>query len=403
MQITKLPLASSGLREKDILAAEAVLRSGNLTLGSRVKEFESRMADYLGTSHFVMVNSGSSANLVMVEALMRPAKSEPALRAGDGVLVPAVAWPTTIWPIIQLGLQPVFVDIDPNTLAMDPKKVEEKIAASGLQRVRALLPIHPLGFALDHSAFSELAKEFDLVLLADVCESLGSFRNSLHAGASSLAYSLSFYFSHHLTTMEGGGVATDSDEIANDLVSIRSHGWSRSRTDADHWSQGASATEAKFLFVTTGFNVRPMEIQAAIGLSQLENLDEFVSRRRAIAEYVKAELRNDKLSVIDAAANTNSMASAHSWMLLPFAVRNWDKELRDSIAGKLEGKGIETRPILTGNFLAQPSVRKIFGYWPHPNSFPEASKVSSGGFMVGCHHDLTDLQVEYLVSVLNSL
>lgn len=200
----KIPLASSGLRASDIDLVTQVLKSGNLTMGKEVKKFEEMMCDYLKVNHFIMVNSGSSANLLILEALIRPTKSKPMLHPGDGVLVPAIAWPTTIWPIIQLGLIPIFVDVSEKTLAIDLTKAQELIDESKIH-VAAIFPIHPLGLAMSPTELNSFVNRNGLVLINDVCESLGSWRENLHAGTSGLAASFSFYFSHHITTMEGGG------------------------------------------------------------------------------------------------------------------------------------------------------------------------------------------------------
>jgi CDP-6-deoxy-D-xylo-4-hexulose-3-dehydrase len=193
----KVPLASSGLRPVDIDAAINVINSGNLTMGENVLSFETQMASYLGVSHFTMMNSGSSANLAIFEALLRPAIGEPHLLPGDGVIVPAIAWPTTIWPIIQLGLKPIFVDIDANTLGIDLHKTEVLIGKKE-NNVKAIFPIHPLGRALDNKKILEICNKYNLILLNDVCESLGSWLDGKHTGTSGLAGSFSFYFSHHI-------------------------------------------------------------------------------------------------------------------------------------------------------------------------------------------------------------
>ena len=163
----RVPLASSGLRDCDIEAVVRVLKSGNLTMGKEVRNFESRMADYLQVEHFVMVNSGSSANLLMLEALIRPAVAAPRLHPGDSVLVPAIAWPTTIWPIIQLGLNPLFVDVDPDTLAMDLDKAQHLIDTSSIS-VRGIFPIHPLGYSIPPSSLNSVASKNGLILINDV-------------------------------------------------------------------------------------------------------------------------------------------------------------------------------------------------------------------------------------------
>ena len=395
----RVPLASSGLRKKDIDEVIRVLNSGQLTMGPVVHEFEDAMSNYLGLKHFVMTNSGSSANLLMVESLLRPTKSSPKVHHGDAFLVPAIAWPTTVWPIIQLGLRPIFVDIDPETLGIDLQIVESLVhEADGA--VRGIFPIHPLGLALDPIKLQSIADMFELSLINDVCESLGSWRHNLHAGAVGHASSYSFYFSHHITTMEGGGVATNDDQVADDLRSMRSHGWSRDRSDASEWHRKTTYNDSRFLFVSTGYNVRPMEIQAAIGLVQLQDLDKFVQRRRNIVETVQSVLKGSDIRLIGYdIAQVHS--GAHSWMLMPLQITGKHASRRkERIIQYLNENLIETRPILTGNFLAQPAVRRITRDLVSPDQFPNATHISQSSFMTSCHHDLNDLQVEHLARSL---
>ena len=391
----KVPLASSGLRSDDIDCAIEVLQSGNLTMGKSVKTFEQAMAKYLKVEHFVMVNSGSSANLLMLESLIRPSLSEPLLHPGDSVLVPAIAWPTTIWPVIQLGLNPIFVDIDSETLALDLDAAQQVISKKKIP-AKAIFPIHPLGLALSNQQLLEFSESNRLTLINDVCESLGSWEGGRHAGAIGSAASFSFYFSHHITTMEGGGVATNSLLIADDLKSMRSHGWSRDRSDAQTWHEGHSKTDSRFLFVSTGYNVRPMEIQAAIGLQQLMDLDKFIARRRNIASQIFDLIDGSPLEIIGYNKFINQPTS-HSWMLLPIRVTGKNAiERRRKIVDFLLEKGIETRPVLTGNFLAQPAIQRITRQTMPPEAFKNASLIASTSFLVSCHHDLNDDQVTYL-------
>lgn len=399
----RVPLASSGLRPIDIQAAEKVLHSGFLTMGKNVKDFENEMADYLGSEHFIMVNSGSSANLAMFEGLLRPSSGQPYLSPGDKVLVPAIAWPTTVWPVIQLGLYPEFVDIDQETLAMDLTQANEKLSRD--KSIKALFIIHPMGRSIDHTSLNELSSKYGILVINDVCESLGSFFDGNHAGSSGIASSFSFYFSHHLTTMEGGGVATNNQEFADDLRSIRSHGWSRDRTDANQWHENLQGNDSKFLFVTTGYNIRPMEIQAAIGRSQLKDLNLFVEKRRAIAERVKNSLKDSYLSLIGGDTfNVSENIKSHSWMLLPIKINNPRSfDSKNLVTNFLESVGIETRPVLTGNFLSQPSIRRIRRNLPHPDEFPNANHISRSSFLVGAHHDLNDSQVDFLCSSLREV
>ena len=400
----RVPLASSGLRKSDIELVIQVLRSGNLTMGSQVKNFEKLMCDYLNVNHFIMVNSGSSANLLMLEALIRPTKSKPKLHPGEGVLVPAIAWPTTIWPIIQLGLIPLFVDVNLETLVIDLVKAQQLIDTTQIP-VAGIFPIHPLGYAIPPSEIDLFSKKNNLVLINDVCESLGSWSEGLHAGTSGIAGSFSFYFSHHITTMEGGGIATNDADYADDLRSMRSHGWSRDRSDVTDWSSKVSQNEAKFLFVSTGYNVRPLEIEAVIGSSQIKDIDLFIEKRRNIAQKVHNSLLGSKLRIIGAKNLVDkSIEKSHSWMLIPIYVSGQNSiERKKEIIKILEEKGIETRPVLTGNFLAQPAIKRISRYAVESNSFKVAQDITDNGFLIGAHHDLSESQINFLCETLNNI
>jgi len=400
----RVPLASSGLRESDIELINQVLRSGNLTMGSEVKKFEKLMCEYLKVKHFVMVNSGSSANLLMFEALLRPTKSKPRLHLGDGILVPAIAWPTTIWPIIQLGLVPIFVDIDPKTLAIDLIKAQDLIDSTKIP-VAGIFPIHPLGFAIPPSHLKKFIEKNNLLLINDTCESLGSWNEDLHAGTFGTAGSFSFYFSHHITTMEGGGIATDDDEYADDLRSMRSHGWSRDRSDALEWNKKALNNNEKFLFISTGYNFRPMEIQAVVGSAQILQIDEFVNRRRQIAKRVNEALSGTELTVIGSESLVDSnFERINSWMLIPIYVSGINSvHKKKLIIDELNDKEIETRPVLTGNFLAQPAIQRITRYAADYKSFVVAQDITENAFLVGAHHDLSEDQIVFLCETLKSI
>jgi CDP-4-dehydro-6-deoxyglucose reductase, E1 len=392
----RVPLASSGLEEEDIEAVVATLRSNSLTMGQRVREFESDMARYLGADHFVMMNSGSSANLAIVESLLRPTSGKPRLQPGDGVLLPAIAWPTTVWPIIQLGLRPIFVDIDPETIIIDLDAAERAVISAQIP-VKAIFPIHPLGQAIDPHALQEFCEKHDLTLISDVCEALGSWRGGIHAGLSSLASSFSFYFSHHITTMEGGGVATNDLALADDLRSIRSHGWSRDRSDSSSWANTSNDINSRFVFVSAGYNIRPMEIQAALGIGQIKRIDLYIERRRYIATCVEDALQDSNLRLLGS-ETLNGDRRSHSWMLLPLQAKTKQHAIR--ALSVLEEAGIETRPILTGNFTAQTSLARILKTNINPRNFAQADYITETGFMVGCHHHFSDEQIKLLTDSL---
>jgi CDP-6-deoxy-D-xylo-4-hexulose-3-dehydrase len=388
------------LSQSDIAEAVEVLNSGNLTMGKKVETFEKNLAEYLQVENFIMVNSGSSANLLIFEYLLRASNGKGKLKPGDGVLVPSIAWPTTIWPILQLGLKPVFVDVDRETFQIDFKEAELKLVGSKTP-IKAIFPIHPLGIAINPNTLQEFSAAHGLVVVSDVCESLGSWSGGMHAGGSSLASSFSFYFSHHITTMEGGGVATNSLEMADDLRSMRSHGWSRNRTDSTKWTRGLPNFDSKFRFISTGYNFRPTEVQAAIGLGQIAKIDAFVERRRSIAMRVNQACSNTPVRLMNADYLSNGNEKSHSWMLLPLCVDSTIAS-KEKIQEYLENFGVETRPVLTGNFLAQPAISRMSGFG-NPTDYPNASWVQSNCFLIGCHQDYSEEQIEYLTTILKDL
>jgi CDP-6-deoxy-D-xylo-4-hexulose-3-dehydrase len=296
------------------------------------------------------------------------------------------------------------VDVNLETLSIDLTAAQNLVSKD--KNIRAIFSIHPLGYAIDPITLNKFCDQNNLIQINDVCESLGSWRDKVHAGTTGIASSFSFYFSHHITTMEGGGVATNQLNIADDVRAIRSHGWSRDRSDVEKWNkrnnanlltQNISKNQLKFQFITTGYNIRPLEIQAAIGIEQLKDLDSFILRRRSIAKFVNSKLENSLFEVIHGGSLANIESEKfHSWMLIPIKINKKlstnDRKKIDELLEKFE---IESRPVLTGNFLNQPAMQKINNL-PTPDNFPNAQLISSNYFMVGAHHDLTDEQINYL-------
>lgn len=397
---TPVPLAASGLTPDQIQAGIEVLNSGQLTMGARVREFESLLGDFLGVEHVVMVNSGSSANLVAIEALARPALGEPRLLPGDTVLVPAIAWPTTVWPLIQLGFKPYFIDVRPDDFSMDISKAEEAVI-SLTSPPKAAMVIHPLGHPVPQSELVRL-ENLGLTVVSDVCESLGARGGGRHAGAESTISTYSFYFSHHITTMEGGAVATNDARIADDLRSIRSHGWTRDRSDRMDWESEAPATQRPFLFAGTGFNVRPTELSAALGVVEMPHLSQYIARRNEIAERCRESLVNTPFEM-RVAHSDETGPYAHSWMHIPISCKDSvDPRILEKVLPFLASQGIETRPVLTGNFLRQPVVSSL-GLSQLPADFPVADEIAKSTFLVGSHHSFSEAQLRKLTFSLSSL
>jgi CDP-6-deoxy-D-xylo-4-hexulose-3-dehydrase len=383
-QKPKYPLASNNFSEEEIEAATSVMRSGRYTMGEKTRAFETAFADWVGAKHAVMVNSGSSANLLLTEAILRPLHGSPRLKSGDEVLVPALSWPTTVWPLVQLGLVPVFVDIDPITLAIDVEAAKRALSP----RVKGMFLIHVLGQAANMKVLTAFCKDHDLVLMEDCCESLGSYHQNVHVGLFGSGGTFSHFFSHHLTTMEGGSIVTNDDQLADDLRGMRAHGWSRDRSDKKHWEEKNPHLDPRFLFVQTGYNVRPTDIQAAVGLVQLKRLDGFLDSRRQYASEAHALTQkhapwirligNEKLAHV-----SSRKERTHSWMTLPFVLDKKSPVNVEKVKEILESHGVETRPIIAGNLVKHPVMSRITSRVA--GEMTNSNDILDRGFMIGCH------------------
>jgi CDP-6-deoxy-D-xylo-4-hexulose-3-dehydrase len=399
----KVPLSVFKLRKVDISNVTKTLKSGNLTMGEQVSKFEKLFANYVKSKHFIMTNSGSSANLLIFEYLLRPSNGKPLLKLGDGVIVPAIAWPTSVWPIIQLGLIPIFVDVNKETFDLNLESARASISKTKIP-IKAIFPIHPLGYAINPRKLKNFADEFSLILINDVCESLGSWKFATHAGRAGLAATFSFYFSHHITTMEGGGIATDSDEMADDLRAMRSHGWSRDRRDRKFLdtNNNIPKPDSKFQFITTGYNVRPTEINASIGIKQISKIDLYVEQRRQLVYQVAEAIKEGPLRVNSHKNNRSILRDvSNSWMMIPLTLDSHENH-KVEIQDYLESKGIETRPVLTGNFLDQPVFRTLKNYISNV-SLANTKWISRKCFLIGAHHAYSKNQISYLVKILKNL
>lgn len=379
------PVAHNTIGPSELEAASMVLASDRLTMSDRVREFEMAFASWTSSEHAVMVNSGSSANLLMVEAMLRSSAIDRPWQPGDEILVPALSWPTTVWPVVQLGLTPVFTDIDPTTLAIDLRSAERVIS----DRTRGMMLIHVVGQPPDMADVLHFADAHELDLLEDACEALGSHDRGRHVGTMGRMGSFSFYFSHHLTTIEGGMVTTSDRRLDDDLRSMRSHGWSRDRNDRGDWQSAHDDIDNRFLFVTTGYNLRPTEINAAIGLAQLDRLDSMLHQRHELAAWVADRVeRVPWLRLIGAERLTDESLAGrawmtHSWMMLPFEILDQAPITPKEVIGHLERAGVETRPIIAGNLVRHPAVRSI--RHRHDDDLLVADRLLRRGFMIGCH------------------
>lgn len=379
------PLSVPLYGARETAAALATLLDRNVTMGAQVKEFEARFARYVGVQHAVMVNSGSSANLLALSVLSNSAVQQ-GLRSGDEVIVPAVTWSTTIAPILQQGCVPVLVDVDPATLNLRP----EDLAAAVSERTRAIMPVHLLGNPVDMGPLMSFARERGLKVVEDTCESLGSSIDGRVVGSFGDFGTFSFYFSHHITTIEGGMLVTNDAHLADLARSVRAHGWTRDMTTRSEFEKANPWVDPRFLFVNLGYNLRPMELQAAFGLVQLDRLEEFNESRRANARYLLDRMRPlaDDLTFV-----TEQRGGRSTWF--GFTVMASSGGVRRRLAAYLESQGIATRPIVAGNLALQPAFRDN----PHRTvgHLAGATRVGEQGLFIGNHPDLTRRQLDHIV------
>ncbi|GAB2766300.1 lipopolysaccharide biosynthesis protein RfbH [Terrabacter koreensis] len=374
----------------EVRGALATMLEQNVTMGVRVREFEREFATFVGSRHAVMVNSGSSANLLAL-AVLSNTSLPGALRPGDEVIVPAVTWATTIAPILQHGCVPVLVDIDPKTLNLRPDDLSKALS----NRTRAIMPVHLLGNPIDMAPLMQFAAKHSLWVIEDTCESLGSSIDGRMVGSFGQCGTYSFYFSHHITTIEGGMLVTNDDRIADLARSIRAHGWTRDmvkRTDveaANPW------IDPRFLFVNVGYNLRPMELQAAFGLVQLKRLDSFNASRRANAQYLLAAMSDlsEHLEFV-----TEQRGGRSTWF--GFTVMTESGDVRRRLSAHLEARGVATRPIVAGNLAVQPAFRDN----PHRTvgHLGGATQVGERGLFVGNHPNLSRQQLDHIVACFRS-
>ena len=371
----------------EIDAALECLLSTRVTMGAKVKQFETAFAEPFGHTHSIMVNSGSSANLLAVAALANPEAAD-ALRPGDEVIVPALSWSTTVWPLIQMGLVPVVVDIDPATLNIDPNEIETAIGP----RTRGVMIVHVYGNPCDMNAILKICDKHSLLLIEDCCEALGATFDDRPVGGFGRAGTFSFYFSHHMTTLEGGITIARDFKDAELMRILRAHGWLREVDDPAPWTNRFPAINPRFLFVNLGYNLRATELQAAMGLVQLPKLPDYVTTRRQNANWMA-----DQPTEFDhlVTCQRETPGGKHSWFGFPLTLSEAAPFSVDEIMRALSEDGIETRPIICGNIARQPGLQ-LYDHRVH-GDLQHASAVMDRGFSVGNHQHIDEAARAYIV------
>ena len=378
------PLVKNPYRSKDIIKAIKVLKTGKLTMGTNVLNFEKEFTSKLKTNYSLMVNSGSSANLLAIQCLINPYRKKR-LKIGDEIIVPSLCWSTSLWPIVQSGLKPIFVDIDKETLNINLADLEKKIT----KRTKGIMLVHVLGNSTDMTKLMKIKKKYKLILIEDTCESLGAQYKSKFLGTFGEFSSYSFYASHQISSGEGGMICCKDKSDYEIIKSLRSHGWSRNLSNEREISNNNPHLDKRFIFYNSGFNLRPTEIAGAIGRSQFKDLFKFkkirnLNRKNIVNLFKNNKKINRSIKVIKPNKNVNP-----SWFGLPLIVNK--KNLLKKLMLRLEKNGIETRPIISGNFLKQPSVKK-YGLTKNIK-FKNADYINNHGFFIGLPFDKIKINI----------
>lgn len=342
----------------------------------------------MSSKYAVMTSSGSTANLIAIAALFYT--KNPKLRRGDEVIVPAVSWSTTYYPLYQYGLKLKFVDIDLETLNYDLEALKNAIN----DKTKMIMVVNLLGNPNEFDVINNLIKDKDIVLIEDNCESMGAEYKGKQAGTFGVMGTFSTFFSHHMATMEGGFVVTDDEELYHVLLCLRAHGWTRNlpkenkvANKSDDWFSES------FRFVLPGYNVRPVEMSGAIGIEQLKKLPIFLKYRRENAKLFCECFKNHPDFIIQKEIGSSS------WFGFSLIIKPDSILKRDNIIKKLEANNIEYRPIVTGDFT-QNEVMKYFNYEIF-GELKNAKILHENGFFVGNHQVDIAEHIYRLKQVLN--
>ena len=375
-----------------------------LTAGKYAKEFEKSFSDYIGAKHAILVNSGSSANLLAVSCLTSEKLGKRKLHAGDEVITLAAGFPTTVNPIIQNMLVPVFVDISPPTYNIDVDSLEEALS----EKTRAICIAHTLGNPFDVDAVKEFAEENELWLIEDCCDAVGSEYKGKKVGIFGDISTFSFYPSHHITMGEGGCLMTDNPLLDKIIKSYRDWGrdcWCNPGEDNScnnryNWQLGSLpfGYDHKYTYSNIGYNLKITDLQASVGVAQLRKLPEFVEKRRANYEFYKEKLA--PLSEYFVFSEKTDGAKP-SWFGFPILVKNESPFSRNHIVKYLEEHKISTRLLFAGNLVRQPAYAnaeyKVVG------DLVETDRVMNNLFWIGVYPGLTHEMMNYVVETLVGL
>ena len=356
-----------------------------LTKGQLTQDLEQKWSEWLGTKYSIFCNSGSSANLLMLWALVEAGR----ISKDAKVIVPSVAWATDLAPVMQLGMTPILCDSNMNDLSVDIEHLEKLFQET---KPDVLLLVSVLGLVPDMHQIVRLCKMYDVILLEDTCESMGSKYQGEKLGTYGLMSSFSTYFGHHISTIEGGFVSTDDEELYEVLKSIRSHGWDRdaslkySEQLRNKWN--TSDFDSLYTFYHSGFNLRSTDLQAFIGLGQIDKLDSICNKRNKNFRIYQKELA-DFTPIID--PSYDCFISNFAYPVV--------HENRNAIVAKMKEENIEVRPMICGSMGTQPFYVKNYGKKVLPNS----SIIDKYGFYIPNHPGLNEDDILKITNIIKSI
>lgn len=397
-----IPVTGKVIDSNDLIAGVDATLDGWLTTGRYAKEFESKLAAYIGAKTSLLVNSGSSANLIAFYALTSPSLGKRALQKGDEVITVAAGFPTTINPLIQFGCIPVFVDIDIPTYNIDVNQIEAAVSS----KTKAIMIAHALGNPFNLRVIKEIAEKYNLWLIEDDCDSLGATYEGQKTGSFGDIATLSFYPAHHITMGEGGAVLINNRKLQMSALSFRD--WGRDcycETGCDNtcnkryeWKLGdlPEGYDHKYIYSHIGFNLKVTDMQAAIGLSQLSKVDQFVAKRRENHQLLYDLMKPLEEHFILPVATKNSEPSWFGFML---TIRNPKHLERNKLVRFLEEKKIGSRLFFGGNILKQPAYKKIENRLV--GKLNNTDKTMNDSFWIGVWPGLKNEHLEYIVEQIN--
>ena len=390
----KYPLSYNTWNKEEEKVILNVIKSNNFTMGKKVREFENKFARKFKSKFAVMVNSGSSANLLMLSVLKYLNKKKINNKNKKfNIIAPAIGWSTSYFPITQNDFVIKFVDVDINTLNIDITKIENSIDDYTI----GILAINLLGNPCNFESLNKISKKHKLTLIEDNCESLCAKFNNKYTGTFGLMGTQSFFFAHHMQTMEGGMILTNNSNVADFLRSLRAHGWTRdlSKKNSLYKFKNDKFID-KFKFVTPGYCLRPLEIEAATGIVQLKKLDKFIQKRGLNARYFKKLFGNQNWCQIQ----LEEKSAKSSWYGFNIILRGKLRGKRQKIINKLIKAGVEVRPTMTGNFTKNPVIK----YLPHQikDKLDNSNYIDKNGFFIGNYPKDLRKELDYAYKIIKS-